>query len=115
MKENNINKVVRVSTKYHWFHINHFLTGCKGIISRESAQGELRTIRLIPRDVLNYCNQMISIEFESIGTYFHWVHPTQYFDGIQGNYLNKVIPRCTKDHWVHPYSFYIYMNVLAVF
>ena len=66
-------------TKFHCVNPLYFFTGCKEIISRESAQGARRSIGLIPH------------------SFSYWP---------QGNHLKRVRPRGTKDHWVNHLQFF---------
>ena len=74
-------RVVPRDNKAHLVHPLQFFTGYKAIISRDSYQGSLRPIGLIPQN--KSC----------------WP---------QGDRLKRVVPRGTKDHWVYHFRFLLY-------
>ena len=79
LQVNNHKRVGPRGTKYRWFNPYKFIFSVwKEIISRELDQGTLSPIGLIP------------------GHFFHW---------LQGNNINRVASRVTKDHCNNPYKF----------
>ena len=126
---NNHKRFVPRVTKVHWVNPYQFiLSVCNAIISRESSQGTISPIGLIPSHFFTSFKAIIPGEslqgelspiglipsffkwlqgdnikrFGPRGTKVNWVNPYQFFYWPQGNNLKRVLPRGTKDHWVNP-------------
>ena len=80
---------------------SNYKTAYKEIITRESAQGALSPIGLIP-SIFNWPQGNNTKRVVPRGTKSHWINPYQFIYCLQGNNIKRVGPRGTKAHWFNP-------------